>query len=560
MPLYKTGRERCPSYVPSISRVVALKDRSSTRLPRNSERDFVWETVWRGICCQLATSTFSPHVILERDAASLPGMTMKPLQCFLTAGKSMALVLTTLMIAPAPCAYGQQERDGDAKEQTEDQLIAQALWAMVQTYPESLESDDAKQAFDAAQDAFPNSARVAYWRGKCGFLQANMTRTLQRLVEVTDSLSDPGLEASTDDPATKRKLGTARPYVEQIRRRIQTRLDNSDDADDQADSDLAFLRAVQLDLTLTAAWVGLLESSDASVAVSAAEGWAKIEPDNALPLYAKAVVLTRDHLRLRTPVDEKAIEAIETGNQRPDCIAPDLPWPTGFHLTFSQAWDEEVPGIAGRQVPEPLLRIAVERLFSQLEAIGNWSTISSSALQDLGVAILSTSHQLPLEHDIRQLRAFVGCGIHSADSNRLVYGITMGVVERHLNRLETIAVDQQDFESARAFQSIQKHLLETRRAVAGDYQANNEKSEPEQESEIDTLLNIELPRDDVNATRVMQSREDPPEVPEIVTTSTDPSDSVIIGTDASSKDLDMLCLDLVFSEDPIGDSSVPIRG
>src|SRR5690606_21625360 len=128
--------------------------------------------------------------------------------------------------------------------------------------------------------------------------------------------------------------------------------------------------------------------------------------------------------KLDDPIEIAAIEALEHGNSRPDCRAPDEPWPTRFSLTFPDPMPSDAADLAGRSVTPQMLRKIVESMFSQVDAIGDGAIISESAIRELGSLVLRQSHRLPIADDVRYLRAFAGVGVHMVQSNRFLYGVT----------------------------------------------------------------------------------------------------------------------------------------
>ena len=348
-------------------------------------------------------------------------------------------------------------------------MLAEAMWSLV--YSGASDPVDVQSAFDDATEAYPRSAKVAYWRGRYGAYTSDRSRALKKLSNILGTLADPQSDnTKLADPPLERKLNAARLFAERIGKRIEQRANDQSVANTNEAFEISLLSAASLDTTLVAAWAGLLESRDTTIALTAADAWANEEPDNALPLYARAVVLTRDRNR-GDPIDIEAIAALELGNRRPACRAPDEPWPINFSLNFPNSLPKDASGFEGKPVTPQMLRKSVEGMFFQVDAIGGGATVSESAIRGLGSSILGQSHRLSRQEDVRYLRAFAGVGVHLVQSNRFLFGVTAGSVDRTLNRLETIAVDQGDFESAEKLAGIRDYALATRRRVADSYRA-----------------------------------------------------------------------------------------
>ncbi len=445
--------------------------------------------------------------------------------------RSIAILVISLL---QTSILAQEASESTSADISEDQLIAEAIWSLVDLG--SGKTADVHTAFRKAETAFPNSARVAYWRGRFGVYASNRAQVFSQLTETLKTLSNPPLaESEISDPSVRRKLRNMRSCAETIGKRIEQRAKevSVDDATNAFESSL--LKAVSHDPGLIAAWAALLESSDTTIALTAADAWASQEPGNALPLYGKAVILTRDAKPIGTSeIDIGAIEALEHGNARPFCTAPDEPWPTEFSLVFPSSVPADLADFASKPVSPNQFRTIVEEMFFQIDAIGGGATISESSLRDLGTLVLSRSHRLSAEADVRYLRAFAGVGVHLVNSNRFLYGITAGSVDRVLNRLETIAVDQGDFTHAQQIANIRDYVLTTRRKIADDFRATERGEDPS--------------RVDRDATRVMVPNRRSIEIPPIEFD--DKSEGpLIISDDGSSPDINMVHIDLFYSSD-----------
>ena len=413
----------------------------------------------------------------------------------------------------------------------EDQLIAEAIWSMVDLA--SHKRSDAQAAFRNAETSFPKSARVAYWRGKFGAYATNRAIVFNQLSDFLKTLSEPKSDDwEIVDPSIQRKLTNMRSYAKTIGKRIEKRAKELSVTDA---FEVSLLDAAFRDPSLIVAWAGLLESSDETIALTAADAWASEEPDNALPLYAKAAILTRDVKHTRNdPIDVAAIEALEEGNTRSFFRAPDEPWPKDFHLTFPKSLPNDLAKFAGKPVSQHQFRNVVEGMFFQIDAIGGGATISGSSLRDLGTLILCRSHRLSAQEDVRYLRAFAGVGVHMINSNRFTYGISAGSVDRVLNRLETIAVDHRDFDHAQKISSIRSYVLTTRRKLADSCRASELGEDPS--------------RIDRDAREVMESNKRSIEIPSIDFDS-ESVGPLVVSDDDSSPDVNMVSIDLFYSSD-----------
>jgi len=428
----------------------------------------------------------------------------------------------------------QQASESPSADISKDQLIAEAIWSLVDFG--SGNSSDVEAAFDNASAAFPESAKVAYWRARFGAYASNRAQVFSQLTKTLKTLSEPQSDDSEiADLSVRRKLRDFRSYAKTIGKRIQQRAKEVSVDDATNAFELSLLNAASRDPSLIAAWSGLLESSDTTIALAAADAWASQEPDNALPLYGKAVILTRDAKPIGTSaIDIVAIEAMELGNARPFCAAPDEPWPTEFSLKFPSSVPDEFAEFASMPVSQNLFRTIVEAMFFEIDAVRGGATISGSSLRDLGSLVLSRSHRLSAESDVRYLRAFAGVGVHLVNSNRFTYGITAGSVDRVLNRLETIAVDQRDFDHAQQIASIRDYVLTTRRKIADDFRTSERGDDPS--------------RIDRDATQVMESNKRSIEIPSI-DLDHEAEGPLIISDDDSSPDVDMVHIDLFYSSD-----------
>lgn len=435
-----------------------------------------------------------------------------------------ALVLLLIALISTH-VYGQDVND------SEDQVIAQAIWSLVDFG--ASDPVDVQVAFDVATEAFPQSAHVAYWRGRLGAYASSKSRVLKEVSNILGTLADPQSDNNRlADPSLERKLSAARSFAKRIGERIEQRAKEQSVVNTNEAFEVSLLNAASLNPTLVAAWAGLLESSDTTIALTAADAWANQEPDNALPLYAKAVVLSRDGNR-DDPIGVNAIAALEFGNRRPACRAPDEPWPTDFDLSFPNSLPKDVAEFEGKPVTPQMFRKIVEGMFFQIDAIGNGATISESAIRDLGNLILRQSHQLSRQEDVRYLRAFAGVGVHLVQSNRFSYGVTAGSVDRTLNRLETIAVDQSDFESAEQFAEVRDYVIAIRRKVADGYRATEAKGDSA--------------RIDLVATKIMDEQKKTIPIPKI-RFSEEPKPNLVLGKGDDEKTT-MVVMDLFYSSD-----------
>lgn len=440
----------------------------------------------------------------------------------------IAIIAIALLGKPV---IAQHESESGTPRCSEDQMIAEAMWSLVDLG--TSDPVDIQSGFDEATKAFPQSAKVAYWRGRCGAYAIERSRVLEKVSDILGTLSDPDSnDSELADPSLDRKMNAARTFAKIIGTRIEQRAKDQSIANENENFEIALLNAVSLDTTLVAAWAGLLESGDSTIALTAADAWSNQETDNALPLYAKAVIFTRDKKR-DDPIDMKAIAALELGNLRSACRAPDEPWPTDFSLNFPNSLPKDAADLEGKPVTPQMLRKVVEGMFFQVEAIGGGATLSESAIRGLGSTILGQSHRLSRQEDVRYLRAFAGVGVHLVQSNRFLYGVTAGNVDRILNRLETIAIDQGDFDSANEFFGIREYVLTIRRRVANGYRASDFGEDPA--------------RIDLEATKIMEDCKKTISIPHI-SFSEDQSSNLVLADGMDDK-ANTVLLDLFYSSD-----------
>ncbi|MEM6691186.1 MAG: hypothetical protein AAF664_17300 [Planctomycetota bacterium] len=377
------------------------------------------------------------------------------------------MIFSLRFLAILPVVFACASLSAQDQKPSEDQLIAEAVLSLIEA-----DSDDPvtpSTAFREADSRYPNSAKVVYWRGRLEEYASDRVRVLAQVTETLKGLADPKtMDGDFEDPALLRRLQGMRVYARRIAERLEKRAQEMPDQSDQDGFEVHLLNAVTRDPTMIAAWAGLLESRDKTIALTAAEAWADQEPSNALPLYAKAIVLARDSEPF-APIPSVAIEALEKGNMRPFCLAPEEPWPTDFKLKFPDSFAEEDAQFADKPLTPKWLRKILEGMFFQLDAIGGGATFSGSAIRGLGSSILMSSHKLSPEEDVRHLIAIAGVGVHLVQSNRVSFVLSADSVLRTLSRLETIAIDQGDFEGANSFFDIRTYVLTTRRRVATNY-------------------------------------------------------------------------------------------
>ena len=431
---------------------------------------------------------------------------------------------------------------------SEDQLIAEALWAQADA---GFDESNAGEILAEARRKYPESAKVAYWQGRLGVRQQGIANVRKLMMKTIESLSETVADEEIDR-ATRNNIAAAQLSAMQMFAETADRFEKARQAQESSSFELALIDAVCLDPKLASAWAALLESENIQLATAAADAWAAIEPDNSLPLYAKAIVQLRARPTHDSPVPLSVIEAIEEGNGRPECRVPTVPYPKRFRLHFSKPFNELFPGIAGEVVPKAIFRELVENGFHQIEAIGNWSTVSDSELRTLISVVGHESAKLPSEEEARRLRAVVGIGSHMANSNSLLFGMTLGSVERPLTRLETLATSHGDFEGARKFRKAGDHLNQTRWLVAQGYRDNPARSRPKRTSENwrETVLGAKMDSDDERATKIMQSRARPLDIPDIRFERTLNQDSpLMVRYDESFPDTDLILIDVVESKD-----------
>lgn len=387
---------------------------------------------------------------------------------------SCLIAIATLYVVGCDVALAQTDRSVAAAAKSEDQWIAEAMWSLIDFGSGS--QGDPLTAFNDAARAYPQSSKIGYWQGRFRLFASGQQTSLSKFVEIAEQLSKPDSnEEAVADPITQRKLASARNFSKVIGERLRDRLNNLQNNTTEVWFEVVFHDQLSRDPDLIIAWSRLLESSDPVIALTAADAWAEREPENALPLYAKAILLQRQRGK-GDPIDPSAIEALEIGNSRPACLAPDEPWPEEFDLRFPDSLGPEQAELRGQPVSRAMLRTFVEGLFLT-EGIFGGSAISESAIRDLGGKILEKSHQLSLEEDIRYLRAFAGVGTHLIHSNRLLYGMTAGSADRVLNRMETIAIDQEDFSHAIEIANLRDHIFTLKRMCSEGYRTVSAKED-----------------------------------------------------------------------------------
>ena len=351
---------------------------------------------------------------------------------------------------------------------SEDQMIAEAIWSIVEIgnirFAEKNKPIEPSKAFDAASKAFPKSAKVKYWHGRLGEYSTKRATAYVGLVRSLGKLAEPDPDDShVADRSARNRIKNMRAFASILQMQLHSRAQEASESESRNVFEFPLAEALALDQNMTCAWVALLESSDQSIALNAANAWAELEPHNALPHYAKAVILTRD-ASAEEPMYDAAIKAMEIGNTKPDCRVPTMPWPTD--ITLSYPVTEELDELSGKPVDEKEFRRVVEGLFSQISFLSAHQTISGFSLMHLGGIVRNRSHALSRHEDVRSLRAFAGVGLHMVNSNHFVFGITAGSVDRVFNRLEMIAVEQNDFDAARKYEGLRNTVLEIQRKIS----------------------------------------------------------------------------------------------
>lgn len=413
-------------------------------------------------------------------------------------------------------AIAQEAVQPAAATKSEDQMIADAMWSVVDF--ETNESRDTQPAFELATKAYPESAKVAYWRGCFGAYTADRSRITRQIRETLKKLAEPQPEdANPSDPDLAQKMRSFRTYAKVIGERLQQRARDESNTEHAESYEVSLLDAVTHDPSMIAAWAKLAESSDQEIAFAAIDAWAEREPDNALPFYAKAIVLSRaaNH---SDPLDVAVIEALEEGNRRSDCRVPEKPWPVNFELSFPESLPDDGAEFAGQPVSHNVFRRLIENMFFELVSINGGSGVSEIPLRNLGSHILQQSHVLSRQEDARYLSAFVGVGLHMIDSNQMMFAITAGSVERVINRLANIAISRGDFQHADELVSLQDHVQDVQRKVIAEYRAAE--------------IGEDIARNDREATQIMSANRREMTVPAIQFTST--TEPILVISDASS--------------------------
>lgn len=401
------------------------------------------------------------------------------------------------------CSHGHAifAQNAVSKGLSEDQAIAQALWLFV--VPDTENTRTVDEAFEDAVEAFPRSAKIAFWQGRCKLYTRDTSGFWRDMSSAAETLSAPAaLKTDIISPALQLKL---RHAAEAIRKQIRRRTKEQTAASDNVAFEASLLKAITMEPTMIPAWAGLLESNDKSIAIAAADAWASVEVDNALPLYAKAAILTRDRRR-DDPIDIAAIDALELGNTRPACRACDEPWPVDFSLTFPDDMPEAAAHLAGKPVTPDMLRKLAKTELSRVDALmlGNWG--SGSEIHALGMLIAGQSHRLSPNDEVRYLRAFAGVDVHMIQSNRLSFTLACGR-SNVFERLETMAVLHGEFSKGKQFADARHYIQSTKRKVADRYLARLAEDE---------LWYADSLRADVDATEIMKANKQVVPVPEIL--------------------------------------------
>ncbi len=431
-------------------------------------------------------------------------------------------------------AFGQDAGKLQKAEKSEDQMIAEAIWSLVDFG--SGHPTDAQTAFNDASTAFPQSAKVSYWRGRFVASESNQKQVLLMFSSIFKTLSVPEPDDSKIAQPLQPKLLDARAYAKSIGELLEQRAYASKTTES---FELWFLDAISHDETMVEAWAGLLDSPDITIALMAADAWANQEPDNAMPLYAKAVILTRGKKGTDDLLDLDLVNALELGNTKPYCRAPMEPWPVHFKLIFPNS--EWAAKSAGKPVSPIMFRHFVEKFSLQTDAMrGGGTSISHWSLRDLGYMILDHSHRLSRQDDVRYLRAFAGVGLHLVNSNRFYYGILGGVSldDYLLKRLETIAVDQGDFLHAQEFASIRTYMRDIGGKISAGYL-----SHPEYDRE-NGLIDIDL-----EASQIMEANKKSLSIPSIDLV--DKTTSKFLISDETSHEANLVQLNLFGSNNDV---------
>ncbi len=274
-------------------------------------------------------------------------------------------VLVFISLVPMT-AFAQEPDSPVIAKDSEDQMIAEAIWSMVDF--ETNEPLDAQAAFENAAKAYPESAKAAYWRGRFGAYAADRTRITRQISDTLKKLSEPQPEdANLSDPALAQKMRSFRSYAKVIGELLQQRANDESNTEHTESYEASLLDAVTRDPSLIAAWVKLAESPDEEIAFAAIDAWAEQEPDNAIPFYAKAILLSqKTNQREGEPMDVAVIEALEEGNSRPGCRVP-----------------EEAAEFVGKPVSGHMFRRLIENMLFQLAKIAmrpkSWQPVESKS-------------------------------------------------------------------------------------------------------------------------------------------------------------------------------------
>ncbi|MEO1524392.1 MAG: hypothetical protein AAFX06_03105 [Planctomycetota bacterium] len=383
---------------------------------------------------------------------------------------------------------------GDEPAKSEDQWIAELLLATL-----SMDAEQKASLLLESRKAYPKSANMAYWRGRVLAFDNNTSAFLKEMSGIMGSLSRESIQQATneaDADQAKRSAGMGILFA-QSERLLDQRMAELGLKGDVDISDAAFFEAISLDPKFTAAWARLVCSSNTKVALAAADSWAAMETDNALPHFAKACIVAGSVAEPWTEADSRSIlAALREGNQKSGCHLPDDPWPHDFELRFPD--DEKVYGKDhGKPISPRVLRIAVESWFEGIESLSD-TPLSTSALRGIGDSIMRNGSRLPPKTEVDLLTEYAGLANRMLRSNRLLYAIG-SINERPLRRLEMIAVDHGDFVNARNVEQMRQEFRRVMRMIAEDYRKAKQETDRDIDGRAQKImeqvdLNLSLPQ------------------------------------------------------------------
>ncbi len=344
----------------------------------------------------------------------------------------------------------------DDRETSESQLTAEAIWAF-------LNDDGFGEATESAllrlSQAYPNSAEAAYWEAKLRFIDSDTTAIWGEFADSLNSLLQEMAQDEAPNVPAVVSLSSALARMEELN--VSSGENNS-----AAKANLAALRCVKLDPSFVAGWALLVESKHRALALMACEQWSKIEPDNAVPLMAKAT------LALDVLHDEEQNEQIRNENwlyfQKSlskaalanKCRFPSVNPPNNFSgLIFGEGMEEYAPSLVGQPINAAGLGYLLEAR-AGMYAWADRSPLASSSWRYLESQIrpqlleLSHSRQAEILQELLQIHCL---RTKSGNWGHFIESRPTGL----LNRLDRIVSQHEDWDSARELREVRDYLRES---------------------------------------------------------------------------------------------------